>query len=123
MKRDDLRLVRICTQTVISVVLCEFTQCLFYGIFDFEEDRVMGCDALVVCVYEAPCSIYDSCRYSTEWVRERFTGAGNPSVDAICFALCTVPGRIFCLTAGSVSLYTVRCLVLCCRVSESEVRG
>ena len=29
MKRGDLRLVRIGTQTVVSVVLCDFTQCLF----------------------------------------------------------------------------------------------
>ena len=29
MKRDDFCLVRISTQTVVSVVLCEFTQCLF----------------------------------------------------------------------------------------------
>ena len=29
LKRGDLRLVRISTQTVVSVVVCEFTQCLF----------------------------------------------------------------------------------------------
>ena len=59
MKRGDLRLVRISTQTVVSVVLCEFTQCLFNSALYLWEGRELGYDAQVVCVDEAPCSIMD----------------------------------------------------------------
>ena len=57
MKRRDLRLVGIHTQTVASVVVCQLSQCLFNFMFNFLEGRVLGCDARVVCVYETPRSI------------------------------------------------------------------
>ena len=59
MKQCDLRLVRIGTQTMISVVVCEFTQCLFNCALYLREGWVLGCYEPVVCVDEAPCSIMD----------------------------------------------------------------
>ena len=59
MKRRDLRLVRVRTQTVVSVVLCLFAQCLLNSIFDFREGGVLGCDTLIVCVDETPWPIMD----------------------------------------------------------------
>ena len=59
MERRDLSLVRVRTQTVVSVVLCQFVQCLLNSIFDFCEDGVLGCDTQIVCVDETPCSIMD----------------------------------------------------------------
>ena len=59
MKRGDLRLVTIGTQTVVSVVLCEFTQCLFNSALYLWEGRELGCDAQVICIDEAACSIMD----------------------------------------------------------------
>ena len=59
MKRSNLGLIRICSQIVDSVVGRQFFQCLFDGIFNFWEGRVLGCDAQVVCVDEAPRSFMD----------------------------------------------------------------
>ena len=59
MERRNLRLVRVRTQTVVSVVLCQFAQCLLNSIFDFREGPVLGCDTQIVCVDETPCSIMD----------------------------------------------------------------
>ena len=59
MERRDLRLVRVRTQTVVSVLLCQFAQCLLNSIFDFREGRVLGCDTQIVCVDETACSIMD----------------------------------------------------------------
>ena len=59
MERRDLRLVRVGTQTVVSVVLCQFAQCLLNSIFDFREGGVLSCDTQIVCVDETPCSIMD----------------------------------------------------------------
>ena len=59
MKRRDLRLVRVRTQTVVSVVLCQFAQCFLNSIFDFREGGVLGCDTQIVCVDETSCSIMD----------------------------------------------------------------
>ena len=59
MKRRDLRLVRVRTQTVVSVVLCQFAQGLLNSIFDFREGGVLGCDTQIGCVDETPCSIMD----------------------------------------------------------------
>ena len=42
MKRRDLRLVGIHTQTVASVVVCQFPQCLLNLLFDFLEGRVLA---------------------------------------------------------------------------------
>ena len=49
-KRHELRLVGIRTQTVASVVVCPFPQCLFNELFNFVEGRVLGYDAHVVCI-------------------------------------------------------------------------
>ena len=59
MKRRDLRLVKVRTQTVVSVVLCQFAQCLLNSIFNFREGEVLGCDTQIVCIDETPCSIMD----------------------------------------------------------------
>ena len=59
MERRDLRLVRVHTQTVVSVVLCQFAQCLLNSIFDFREGGVLGCDTQIVCVDETHRSIMD----------------------------------------------------------------
>ena len=58
MESRDLRLVRVRTQTVVSVVLCQFAQCLL-NIFDFREGGVLGCDTQIVRVDETTCSIMD----------------------------------------------------------------
>ena len=59
MKRGEWRLVRISTQTVVFVVLCEFTQCLFNSDLYLWEGSELGRDAQVVCVDEAPSSIME----------------------------------------------------------------
>ena len=59
MERRSLRLVRVRTQTVVSVVLCQFALCLLNSIFDFGEGDILGCDTQIVCVDETPCSIMD----------------------------------------------------------------
>ena len=59
MKRGDLRLVRIGMQTVVSVVLCEITHSLFNSALYLCEGRELRCDAQVICLDEASCSIMD----------------------------------------------------------------
>ena len=59
MEHGELRLVWISTQTVVSVRLCEFNQCLFNSALYLSEGRELGCDAQVICIDEAPCSIMD----------------------------------------------------------------
>ena len=64
----------------------------------------MGCDAQVICIDEAPCSIMDWLIigvYVEELGREYSLVAGHSSVVSIRFVHCSAPHRIFCLTAGS----------------------
>ena len=80
MKHRDLRLVRVRTQTVVSVVLCQFAQCLLNSIFGFRCGGLLGCDTQIVCVDEAPCSIMDgliAC-VDVEKDRERTLPWGRP---------------------------------------------
>ena len=72
MERRDLRLVRVRTQTVVPVVLCQFAQCLINRIFNFREGRVLGCDTQIVCVDETPCSIMDGLMGWVQLVRSGF---------------------------------------------------
>ena len=59
MERCDLRFVRVRSQTVVSVVLCQFAQPLLNSIFDFCKCGLLGCDTQIVCVDKTPCSIMD----------------------------------------------------------------
>ena len=110
MKRRDLRLVKVRTQTVVSVVLWQFAQCLLNSIFNFREGGVLGCDTQIVCV---DLGWADLC-VDVEKDRGENTSylvVGHSSVVTICFDRCSVPHRVFCLTVGSVRLYTMHCLV------------
>ena len=60
MKRGTLHLVSISTQTIVYVLLFDFTKCLFNSVLLYlGEGKLLGCGAQVVCVDEAPSSIMD----------------------------------------------------------------
>ena len=64
----------------------------------------LGCDAKIVCVDEAPCSIMDWLIigvYVEELGKERSLVAGHSSVVSICFVRCSAPYMLFCLRACS----------------------
>ena len=54
MECGNLSLIWVYSQTVSSVVLCDFLLCVFYSLLYRCEGRTLDCDTKIVCIDETP---------------------------------------------------------------------
>ena len=59
MECGNLSLICVRSQTVRSVVLCDFVQCIFYSLFYLCAGYILGCDTKIVCIDITPRSRVD----------------------------------------------------------------
>ena len=118
MECRNLGCVWVCTQIVVSVVLCEFAQRFFNSCFHFNERGLISCDTQIVCVYEATCSAVERLVVSLEV--EKDGGQDTSLWHAVLLFLHLLRSLFsssYNLLLDIVLLYIVCCLELCCRVS------
>ena len=98
MKCSNLSIVRILSNTVCYVVLCEFAQHFLHCIFFLIKGSMLCCETHIVCIDYV-------LRFIMEWlmVTDHFPVAGN----SVSPSACSAPHRMFCWTECSGILHIV----------------